>query len=694
MIWILLHVATAVFANGCDFPVNKIVAENCKQGNPSSEWDINMAGDRDIQGFAFPFSSNAGSTVVFKIKSISDNYRIDIYRAGYYQGNGARLITSFRPSVRLPQHQPECLFESETRLVDCGNWQESATWDIPTDALSGVYFARLVREDSNPGTWRVDYSPVNVDKRFNAEDDTNTERLRKKPHAYGNLGYGKPRDALKEPRASHIIFVVRNDDRKADIVVQTSDTTWQAYNHYGGQNTYLDMEHMTAANRARKVSYNRPFWTRDIRSVNYFFGPEFPFVRFLERNGYDVTYISGIDTARDRSLLLNAKVFCSVGHDEYWSGLARRNVEKSATEDGLHLMFLSGNEVYWKIRFESDANGEPWRTLVVYKETQDSEKSDPSELWTGTWRDSSPHNPEGGQPENALTGTIYTVNAWRHDPMFVPARFSKLRFWRETSVSNLQEGETKMFPAGILGHEWDEDLDNGFRPAGQIRMSQTEIDNVLYIQDYGSVYDTGSATHHLTMHRHGKGIVFGAGTVQWTWGLDEMHDNPTGVPPRVANPHHNRVGKAPHMVDRDLQQATVNVLIDMEVRPGNLQSGLVLTEPISDYIPPRTNVTRNPEILTTCGECIEIRGVITDEEGVPAGVEISFDGPGGWFHPANLDGNVWWFQVDATQELSRLNFYIRGVDDSLNLEIAHDETLEFGEWFHCSQIGRRPLTEI
>lgn len=49
-------------------------------------------------------------------------------------------------------------------------------------------------------------------------------------------------------------------------------------------------------------------------------------VRYLEQNGYDVTYISGVDTDRSGALLLNHKTFLSVGHDEYWSAAQRANV--------------------------------------------------------------------------------------------------------------------------------------------------------------------------------------------------------------------------------------------------------------------------------------------------------------------------------------------------------------------------------
>ena len=48
-------------------------------------------------------------------------------------------------------------------------------------------------------------------------------------------------------------------------------------------------------------------------------------IRWLESNGYDVTYQAGIDTDRNPvSLLLQHKLFLSVGHDEYWSGQQRK----------------------------------------------------------------------------------------------------------------------------------------------------------------------------------------------------------------------------------------------------------------------------------------------------------------------------------------------------------------------------------
>ena len=316
--------------------------------------------------------------------------------------------------------------------------------------------------------------------------------------------------------------------------------------------------------------------------MNAVFNAEYPFVRFLEANGYDASYTTGVDSDRRGELIANHRLFLSVGHDEYWSGRQRRNVE-AARDAGVHLGFFSGNEVFWKTRFEPSVDGSevPYRTLVTYKETHANAKIDPlPDVWTGTWRDSRPFNPEGPQPENALTGTIFTVNAWRNDPIIVPAEYARLRFWRNTDVARLEPGERAVLLKGLLGHEWDEDLDNGFRPPGLFRLSETTIDNVPYVQDCGSVFDSGTATHHLTLYRHASGaLVFGAGTVQWAWGLDAHHDTETGVPPERVNENTTRVGVDPNGPDRNVRQATVNLFADMGVQPATLAPDLVRAEP-------------------------------------------------------------------------------------------------------------------
>ncbi len=163
--------------------------------------------------------------------------------------------------------------------------------------------------------------------------------------------------------ASHIVFIVRDDASSSDILFQTADTTWQAYNTWGGNSLYTGSGPGPAAGRraAYKVSYNRPFNTREVDGgQDWLFNAEYPMVRWLEANGYDVSYFTGVDSDRLGSLIQNHKVFLSVGHDEYWSGQQRANVE-AARDAGVHLAFFSGNEVFWKTRWENsiDGAGEP-----------------------------------------------------------------------------------------------------------------------------------------------------------------------------------------------------------------------------------------------------------------------------------------------------------------------------------------------
>ena len=533
---VALVASANALAGPCDAPVlNPIVCENSKPGNPPSEWDISGAGAASIQGFATDISVNQGGTVRFKIDTDATAYRIDIYRLGYYNGMGARLVNTVLPSA-APQIQPLCFGDSATGLIDCGNWQDSAAWTVPSNATSGIYFAKLVREDGTPGT-------------------------------------------------SHIVFVVRDDNGASELLFQTSDTTWQAYNDYGGNSLYTG----APVGRAYKVSYNRPFNTRGNQySRAWLFGAEYPMVRWIEANGYDVSYSTGVDSDRRGAELLEHAAFLSVGHDEYWSAAQRTNVE-AARNAGIHLAFFSGNEVFWKTRWESsiDGSGTPYRTLVSYKETHANAKIDPlPNVWTGTWRDPRFSPPaDGGRPENNLTGTIFTMNCCRQDSIKVPEALGKLRFWRNTSVATLAPGQVATLAPGVIGYEADEALDNGFQPSGLVKLSSTTLNVGSYLLDHGSTYGSGTATHSLTEYRHSSGaLVFGAGTIRWPWGLDVHHDFDAATPNVTTTP------------DIRMQQATVNLFADMGVQPATLQSGLVAATP-----PPPTLTALSPSSATAGG---------------------------------------------------------------------------------------------
>ncbi|KMO26754.1 hypothetical protein VQ02_34105, partial [Methylobacterium variabile] len=271
-----------------------------------------------------------------------------------------------------------------------------------------------------------------------------------------------------------------------DIIFQTADTTWQAYNPWGGANLYGGNGPATGQGqgRAYAVSYNRPITTRGgglaAGPQDYIYGAEFPAIMWLEQNGYDVSYMSGVDADRNGGLIKNHKMYLDVGHDEYWSGQQRDNVE-AARDAGVNLAFWSGNEVYWRARYSNSISSDatPYRTLVSYKETWGANQNlDPTNQWTGTWRD--PRGPAGtvgnNDPENALMGTMFKVDSYVLDTITVPYDDANQRFWRNTSIADLQPGQTASLNKNYLGYEWDEAPDDDSAPAGLVRLSSTTLD--------------------------------------------------------------------------------------------------------------------------------------------------------------------------------------------------------------------------
>ena len=209
-----------------------------------------------IQGFTTSISTNVGGEVDFKINNQTGNanYQINIYRLGYYGGDGARLVDTIQHQSTTAIVQPNPITDPSTGLVDAGNWPVTDAWNVPSDAVSGVYVANIV-------------------------DGT---------------------------QVFQIPFIIKDNSSNSDIVFQTADETWQAYNGWGGANLYGgDGPAPTGA--AYAVSYNRPITTFDssgfeIGVQDTLFGAEYSAIYWLEQNGYDVSYISGMDTATDGSL--------------------------------------------------------------------------------------------------------------------------------------------------------------------------------------------------------------------------------------------------------------------------------------------------------------------------------------------------------------------------------------------------------
>ncbi|MBW8804605.1 MAG: DUF4082 domain-containing protein [Catenulisporales bacterium] len=592
----------------------------------------------DIEGFTTAESVVPGGSVSLKVQSPT-KYKVEVSRLGYYGGKGSRLMSwsmnssTGTYSATNSGNSPACVSDHPTGLVDCGNWPTNVSISVPSSAVSGLYLVELEQWDSTDAL--IGYMPVPL-----------------------------------------IVREANNAAHHSDIVVQTSDQTWNAYNTYGGQDVYVG-NGPAPDGRAYRVSYNRPL--PDI-GQNGVFGSEFALLYWLEQNGYDVSYISGIDASTDPASVSNHKVYISSGHDEYWNQSQWNNV-MAARKAGQNQVFMSGNEVFWRTRLENSIDGTntAGRTMTTYKMTKLYGTNpvdgipDPSGQWTGTWMDAHGIG-SGAAPEDQLTGTLFSVNANQYSPMTFSSAYSKMRLWRNTSVASLLSGSMST-PYGLLGYEWDSDYADATRPPGEIDLSSTTLNVDQVRQDYGNNYGAGLATHSLVEFRDptSHALVFGTGTVQFAWGLSNLHTDNTGV----ANPPNPPVQHT--TVTKDVQQATMNALADMGVQPSTPAVGLVPGVALPAGTAGPTTSVSSPGSGTTVQvlKPMTITGSASPSLGtVAARVEVSVDGGTTW-NPAGTTptagGAVSWSYAWTPTTTGAVQVQIRAEDD--NADVGATQTL-------------------
>ena len=460
------------------FGSNPIQLENAKVG--TTAWQISKgATNHQIEGYASATSVNRGNSISLFTNTTDSTYAIDIFRMGWYGGLGGRRML---PTIQLSgTAQTACpVVDTTTSLLEC-NWVNPYVLNVPYDSndptnwASGVYIAKLTGLTS---------------------------------------GY-----------QANIIFVVRDDSRTSPYVIQSSVNTYQAYNAWGGKSLYA--YNSSGGITATKVSFNRPY--DDGRGAGQFFSYEINMLRFLEREGYDVTYITDVDLHESPSVLSNHQAALAVGHSEYWSYQMRTNFQ-NARDAGKGLGFISSNNVYWQARYEpSILNGFPDRTLVSYKDyTKDPVylAGDRSQYYLVTvrWRDF-PVN----LPENTLVGLMYQNDGVTGD--IVVSGTSNPLF----NTTGLQDG-THL--TGLLGKEADH-LYAG-APAGIQLLAHSPYtisgSNTTFFADM-SVYIAASGAS-----------VFDAGTFKLPWGLDSYGNNAPvnpGAQQFVRNVLANLIGDQP-----------------------------------------------------------------------------------------------------------------------------------------------------
>ncbi|MBL8161716.1 MAG: fibronectin type III domain-containing protein [Anaerolineae bacterium] len=502
------HTFQGIDEAACAAPANPVVAENCLPG--TNEWISDNYSD-SIEVFTSLDSVNTGEQVDLFVNTSASQYDLYVYRTGYYGGLGGRLVFS-RSGLRGNQ-QPPCARAEDTGLRTCSNWSSSFTLPIPTEWVSGIYIVRVQRPDTG------------------GENDT--------------------------------AFVVRNDDRPAEILYQHSVSTLQAYNNYGGKSAYNwnsgFCSTVAQAPRAVRISLNRPY-SQFKMGPDYFYRAEYPMVRWLEQQGYDVTYSTTQDTHRAGkpgavNTLLDHKVFLSAGHDEYWSQ-EMRDAITAARDAGVHLGFFTANTAYWRVRFEPDPlTNEPDSVMVTYKTTE-SGPVDSSGFHTGTWRDPAGAN----DPENGLLGALYIGDNDRfYFPMRVSAQEAQDSIYRHTGLQSMPSDTYVEFGDHVVGWKWDARADNGREPEGLTVLATSPVFGML-LQDAGNSANGNlalAAAHMVRYTAESGAIVFSSGTIQWSWGLGAR-----GL--EIVEP------------DRFIPQMTYNILADMGLQPATPSDNLIL----------------------------------------------------------------------------------------------------------------------
>ncbi|MEA2250869.1 MAG: hypothetical protein QOG70_1111 [Solirubrobacteraceae bacterium] len=424
-----------------------------------ADWDqVAIAPSSAIDGYTSEVSVLPGQRVHFHVRTNPARpYRLDVYRLGAWTGSAPDRLACV-PSCRgsrtgrawpIPKPDPR------TGELDAG-WPVTASFRVPAAWRSGYYVAKAVLT------------------------------------AGSRKGHGRL-----------IPFILRAPaGNRSAILVQAAVSTWQAYNHWGGKSLYpYNSTNGVAANH---VSFNRPYFDVGVGGQSLF-DWEIQLVRFLEREGYDVTYTTDVDVHRDPGELLRHRLVIAAGHDEYWSKEQFDGFE-TARDAGVDLAFFGGNTAYWQARYEDRE-----RTLVEYR--ANDPYPDPSRR-TMKFRDLSP-----ARPECHLLGEMTPDDgALLAGPgLDLPVD--------DAALSNPWFAGTGFGPGSVLsrvvGYEWDRFQSWCLTPGTPTILFHLEGVPPLASADSVTYSTPAGAT------------VFTAGTFQFSWALDGYGAAGTRVDPRL-----------------------------------------------------------------------------------------------------------------------------------------------------------------
>ncbi len=445
---------------------NPIVIENQQPGSGGWLIEGNTGSDAvgQIRAYMSAVSVNKGGNIDFRVSvNPAQTYTIDVYRLGWYNGAGGRLMQHIGPLNGT--QQPTCPTDATTGMIEC-NWAVGYTLATQTSWTDGLYVAVL----------------------------TNAQNYQTYTH-----------------------FVVRDDSRNAALMFQVTDNTWQAYNDYPydsktGKSLYafnsFGPNTVGGSSAAVKVSFDRPYnYDGDCGVWGHcVLANDLNWVRWLEMSGYDVTYTSDLDAHLNATRLLSFKGIIIGVHSEYWSKAMYDNF--IATRDaGVNLFFSGADAVYWQIRYEPSSSGVPNRVIVCYRDATLDPNTDPS-LETVLWRD-----PPLNRPEQALMGVMFTnVVGSNAQGVYPPYIVNNSSNWVYAG-SGFKNGDSV---AGIVGYEADRQI-SGYTLPTAVTGTYTLLSHSPFTASSGADYSNSS------IYQAPSGAwVFASGTINWAYALDDF----------------------------------------------------------------------------------------------------------------------------------------------------------------------------
>jgi hypothetical protein len=454
---------------------NAIRAENALPGTTS--WELTKpARNGEIEGYAWQVSALPGQTITVSVSTTSAHFSAAVYRLGWYQGTGARQVASVATLAghRYPVPAPD----PTTGLIAC-SWPAAFAVTVGASWTSGEYLVKVTTQEGDE---------------------------------------------------AYIPFVVRSTQPATYLFVHAVNTD-EAYNTWGGDSLYADTTHWwsgpgTVA-RAFAVSFDRPFATAD--GAGNMLAWEDPMIRWLERQGDDVSYTTDVDIDQTPASLLGERGILIAGHDEYWS-MGMRDAYEQAVNAGVDLGVFAANTGYWAVRFAPGPDG-PDRVMICYKSvTLDPTSHLTSYVPTVRFLES-----PISRPESTLLGEIYggdfQVTPTHPGYPWVVSDASSWVF-NGTGVLNGQS------IGDVVGYEYDREDPAFPQPSG-----------VQVIASSPVIAGSGAADGaNATIYTAQSGArVFDAGTIEWSWGLDDF------VPPYLQD-------HQPIPASRTVQRITANIL--------------------------------------------------------------------------------------------------------------------------------------